>query len=121
MKKLVLTSAFALALAAPAMAGTLTQAGITAGEGTTSMSTSHGFGSSSNTSVAGNTATVNAGAVSGSANLFHVAGVNGSDSNVTEANVGGSSSTSRSLGNASSGGVANQGLGLTGYAAATSH
>lgn len=122
MKKLLLTSALALALAAPAMAGTLTQAGITAGEGTTSFSASGpGFGIASDTSKAGNSATVNAGAVSGSGNLFHVAGVNGSDANVTETNVGGSTGMSKTLGDAISYGDATQSLGLTGFAQATSH
>jgi len=110
MKKLLLASAVALALAPAAMAGQVGSAVVvTQNEATASNSfASPGFGVASNTSVAGNYTNVTATSVSGNAKLQPFFGVQGSTSNVTGGSIGGSTSMSQTLGHASANGGAAQ-------------
>jgi hypothetical protein len=118
MKKLLLAGAFALAIAAPAFAGSISTAGITAGQETNSGALVMGNGSAIGGTVAGNYATVDATANSKPGSFFSPS--NSSGAKVTEGQVGGTVSGGSTNGHAILVTGGSQNSGVFGFSAATS-
>jgi hypothetical protein len=118
MKKLLLAGAFALAMAAPALAQSVSVAGITAGQETNSGAVVMGHGSAIGGTVAGNYATVNATANSKPGSFFSPS--NSSGATVTEGQVGGTVSAGSTNGHAILMTSGSQGSNVFGFSAATS-